>query len=110
MIAAVVMVVLLLCCLIGGILTAIAIPVFNAASTTARESACFAQQRVMEGAAMQWAAASEDNDPAQLDDYDALVEVIVPTYVAEEQVCIEGGTYEYDPATGEVTCTLHGHY
>lgn len=109
-IAVVVIVLLLLCCLVSGILVSIAIPVFNAASTAAGENLCLAQQRVMEGAAMQWAAESEGNDPAQLDDFDALVEVTVPAFVYEEPVCPDAGTYEYDPVNNEVSCTLHGHY
>lgn len=109
-ITAVVIIALLFCCLIGGILVAIAIPVFNAASETARESACFSQQRVMEGALQQWIAEEEGRSPSDLADYDALVGAIVPEYVGAEQVCPADGTYEYDPITGEVTCSLHGHY
>jgi type IV pilus assembly protein PilA len=42
--------------LIIGILVAIAIPVFNAASASARQSACFSNQRTIEGAANTYAA------------------------------------------------------
>jgi prepilin-type N-terminal cleavage/methylation domain-containing protein len=42
--------------LIIGILVAIAIPVFNAAQNTARERACFSNQRVIEGAIQQYLA------------------------------------------------------
>lgn len=107
---AIVVVIVLMCCLVSGILVAIAIPVFNAASLSARERACFAQQRVMEGALEQWVVSEDGRSRSDLNDYDALVDAIVPTYVSEEQVCPEGGSYEYDPLTGEVSCTLHGRY
>ena len=47
--------------LIIGILVAIAIPVFNAASRTARQRTCHSNQRTIEGAVQQWLAASPDN-------------------------------------------------
>lgn len=106
----IVVVVLLLCCLVGGILVSIALPVFNAASTNARERACFAEQRVIEGAVQQWMAAEEGRSAGALPAYDAVVNAVVPDYIPEEPVCTEGGTYEYDPVTGEVTCSVHGHY
>lgn len=109
-IAAVVAVVLLVCCLVGGILVAIAIPVFNAASTTARESMCFSQQRVIDGAIEQWLAADEDHRRDDLTDYDAVVDAIVPEYIPLEQVCPDGGTYEYDATTSTISCTVHGEY
>lgn len=109
-IAAVVTVVLLLCCLVGGILVAIAIPVFNAASTTARESACFAQQRLMDGALEQWVIAEEGRSRSDLADYEAVVDAVVPEYVSVEQVCPTDGTYEYDPATDTISCSVHGEY
>jgi prepilin-type N-terminal cleavage/methylation domain-containing protein len=42
--------------LIIGILVAIAIPVFNAAQATAKQRACFSNQRVIEGAVQQYLA------------------------------------------------------
>jgi len=53
--------------LIIGILVAIAIPVFNAASASARKSACQSNLRTLDGATEQWAAANPDNDKATLD-------------------------------------------
>ncbi|MDP2299768.1 MAG: type II secretion system protein [Coriobacteriia bacterium] len=47
--------------LIIGILVAIAIPVFNAASRTARQRTCHSNQRTIEGAIQQWLAASPTN-------------------------------------------------
>jgi prepilin-type N-terminal cleavage/methylation domain-containing protein len=49
--------------LIIGILVAIAIPVFNAASASARKSACIANLRTLDGAVEQWKAADAANDP-----------------------------------------------
>ena len=48
--------------LIIGILVAIAIPVFNAASASARKSACISNQRTLDGATEQWVAANPAND------------------------------------------------
>jgi prepilin-type N-terminal cleavage/methylation domain-containing protein len=42
--------------LIIGILVAIAIPVFNSATATAKSRACFSNQRVIEGAVQQYLA------------------------------------------------------
>jgi type IV pilus assembly protein PilA len=53
--------------LIIGILVAIAIPVFNAASASARRSACQANLRTLDGATEQWVAANPANSKAGLD-------------------------------------------
>ena len=42
--------------LIIGILVAIAVPVYHAASSRAARQTCFSNQRVIEGAVQQWAA------------------------------------------------------
>src|SRR5512140_3270868 len=47
--------------LIIGILVAIAIPVFNAASASARLRTCQSNQRTIEGAVQQWVAAGIGN-------------------------------------------------
>ena len=54
--------------LIIGILVAIAIPVFNAASASARKSACIANLRTLDGAVQQWVAANPANSIAALTD------------------------------------------
>lgn len=51
--------------LIIGILVAIAIPVFNAASESARLRTCQSNQRTIEGSVQQWLAASPTNTWAQ---------------------------------------------
>ncbi len=53
--------------LIIGILVAIAIPVFNAASASARKSACKANLRTLDGAVQQWVAADPSNIAANMD-------------------------------------------
>ncbi|MBN2839600.1 MAG: type II secretion system protein [Coriobacteriia bacterium] len=60
--------------LIIGILVAIAIPVFNAAQTSARRSACQNNLRVLDGATEQWAAADPDNLKSTLTDNDGTLE------------------------------------
>ena len=69
--------------LIIGILVAIAIPVFNAAKSTAQRKSCFANQRTLEGAWQQAIASGETTATAP--------GVIVPTYIAKAPK---------DPATG----------
>ena len=68
--------------LIIGILVAIAIPVFNAASASARLSTCKANQRTIEGAVQQYLAA----DPAN-----AWVagspDVILASYIKKPPTC-----------------------
>ena len=54
--------------LIIGILVAIAIPVFNAASASARKSACIANLRTLDGSVQQWVAANPGNNVSQLTD------------------------------------------
>lgn len=52
--------------LVCGILAAIAIPVFNAASGSAKQRACFSNQRVIEGSVQQWLANDPDAAAADL--------------------------------------------
>jgi prepilin-type N-terminal cleavage/methylation domain-containing protein len=54
--------------LIIGILVAIAIQVFNAASASARKSACQANLRTLDGAIEQWVAANPANARSQITD------------------------------------------
>jgi prepilin-type N-terminal cleavage/methylation domain-containing protein len=56
--------------LIIGILVAIAIPVFNAASASARKSACQANLRTLDGAVQQWVAADPNNLASSLGSLD----------------------------------------
>lgn len=86
--------------LIIGILVAIAIPVFNAASATARLRTCQSNQRTIEGAVEQWLAADPDNA------WVAGVVTglpLVPDYIKVDPDCPEtgGSTYNTD-ASGTV--------
>ncbi len=98
--------------LIIGILVAIAIPVFNAASDSARQRTCHSNQRVIEGAVQQYLAEDPDNTiPAG--DVDAS-HVLVPDYIKEVPYCPSGdGTTPYSlDATGTTSCPEgeHTHY
>ncbi|MGB4441713.1 MAG: type II secretion system protein [Coriobacteriia bacterium] len=105
--------------LIIGILVAIAIPVFNSATKTARERTCFANERTLEGAAEQWLAQDPNNAFLATDDYAALIAHVVPDYVKVMPECPETGVYAFDPVLKKVTCgasatvttfTGHGHF
>ena len=94
--------------LIIGILVAVAIPVFNAASATARERTCQANQRTFEGAVEQYLAAAPANtNPADLAAANA---VLVPGYIKTALACPSSGTYTWTPATKQLTCSTHAHY
>ncbi|HAL29878.1 MAG TPA: prepilin-type cleavage/methylation domain-containing protein [Coriobacteriia bacterium] len=105
--------------LIIGILVAIAIPVFNAASESARRSACQSNLRTLDGATEQWAAANPNNDKSTLTTLelaeDALGEVeaadgTTGIYVkdwASATVCpSDGAAYSVD--AGDFSCP-NGH-
>jgi prepilin-type N-terminal cleavage/methylation domain-containing protein len=62
--------------LIIGILVAIAIPVFNAASDSARKSACQSNLRTLDGATEQWVAADPDNSRTVLTSVDIAEEYL----------------------------------
>lgn len=89
---------------------AIGVPVFNAASDSARARACYASERTMEGALMQWSAEDPANTIDSLYSTADALSVLVPVYIPEEPVCPSGGSYEYDPYSGTFTCSEHGHY
>ena len=94
-----VLVMLMFCC---GILTAIAVPVFNAAKINAEKKSCYANERTIEGAALTYQADS--------DELPASIEALVPTYIKENPMCPVAGPYEYDPEIGAAECVDHGHY
>jgi type IV pilus assembly protein PilA len=81
--------------LIIGILVAVAIPVFNAASATARQRACQANLRTLDGAVEQWKAALATNDPAGWTGLGDAETPLAP-YVKDwdgSTVCPAGGSY-----------------
>lgn len=104
--------------LIIGILVAIAIPVFNAASNSAKARSCFSNQRVIEGAVQQWLANNPDNS---VTDAAGTVETgntnipLVPAFIKERPQC-KNTTDNYVLAGGNTTCPLgapttgHGKY
>ncbi len=93
--------------LIIGILVAIAIPVFNAASNNTRRSTCFANERELEGAAQQYLAANDRMwDLAGCVDGDATpntADILVPQYLRTAPQCSETHLYYHMDAQGQVT-------
>ena len=93
-----------------GILTSIAIPVYNQTQDNAREKACFANQRIIEGAAQQRVAEDEDLEPCA--DSDEVYELL-KDYLLAKPVCPAGGEYSLT-AEGKVSCNgsdpEHYHY
>jgi prepilin-type N-terminal cleavage/methylation domain-containing protein len=102
--------------LIIGILVAIAIPVFNAAQGSARQKACWSNQRTIEGAVEQYLAADPNN--VRPNGYvDGASALIVNNYIKDVPHCPSGGTanYNYVSASRSTTCpavvaNAHGHY
>jgi len=93
--------------LIIGILVAIAIPVFNSAKANAQKKSCYANQRMIEGAAQTFAA----DDPVSA--MPTAVADLVPTYIKTTPACPAGGAAYTIDASGTVgACTIatHGHF
>ena len=82
--------------LIIGILVAIAIPVFNNATATARERTCHANQRTIDGSVEQYLAANTTVTKADMDDVQDLVD---GGFIAAEPLC---------PANDEAYTLLNG--
>ena len=101
--------------LIIGILVAIAIPVFNAASASARERTCQANQRTIEGAVEQYLASEPDNLRTACDGA-AWEGVLVggTNFLKSVPLCpTDKAHYTYDSVTMEVECTgvdAHPHF
>ena len=93
-----------------GILTSIAIPVYNTTQDRARLRACHANQRIIEGAAQQLVA--EDKDLAACANSNE-VYLLLQDYLLAEPVCPAGGEYSLT-AEGIVSCNNpepeHYHY
>jgi len=102
--------------LIIGILVAIAIPVFNAASRSARQRTCHSNQRIIEGAVQQYLAADPGNVVADIDGTvaDNNTADLIPEYIKEAPECpVNDSLYSLD-ASGNTTCpdlsTGHGRF
>lgn len=99
--------------LIIGILVAVAIPVFNAASDSARKRACQANLRTLDGASTQWSAASEYNIIEHLDSVAVAAtagDKSFPTYVkdwANSTKC-PMDRVEYAVLDGDFSCVTYG--
>ena len=91
-----------------GVLVAIVIPVFNMVQANAREKTCFANQRIIEGAALQYHA---DNGS-----YPANINLdLVGDYLQTEPICPDATDgYTIISTTGKVSAggvgCAHTHY
>lgn len=99
----VVAVVLLGGCLAATLLSAIAVPVFDSARVSAEERACFANQRVIEGAALQTYADTGAYPPA-------IIDLVNDGYITAVPECAARGDYIYSASEATVECTEHGRY
>ncbi len=86
-----------------GVLVSIAIPVYNTTTERAEEGACFANQRMIEGAASQYAM----NTGTKLEDVDD-IDVLADYFQGGVPKCPSGGTYTL--TDGKVSCSEHDHY
>ncbi len=96
-----------------GILVTIAIPVFQGAAESARESSCFSTQRIIESAVQRWSADNGGADVNELNGrlgLDPETDVLVD-YVHANLRCHEDPTGHYSLLNGIVTCPAgHPHY
>ena len=95
---------LMIVVLIIGILVAIAVPVFMSSRGNAEQKSCFANQRTVDSAVMQYSAANNGSYPAALAN-------LVPTWIKDTPVCQGGGTYTWEAGPPpQITCSVHGRY
>jgi prepilin-type N-terminal cleavage/methylation domain-containing protein len=87
--------------LIIGILIAIAIPIYNSTQAKAKEKACQANLRTIDGAITQYAA-SEDVEINSVN-----IENINTTYLKTWPTCPSGGNYTIN--NGKAECSINGH-
>ena len=88
-----------------GLLSAIAIPNFVKARTTAQKNACISNLRQIDGAKQQWALENKKTDtdtPARED---------LKPFLKNKQfpVCPAGGTYTINPVSNRPECSQAGH-
>lgn len=102
-----------------GILTSLAIPMYEKTQENARTKACQANQRILEGAWQQYIA----NEGLVLDqflDQDGTIKgnniyEHVKDFIREMPKCpgakdAPAGEYVLDPKDGKIDCTLHDYY
>jgi len=93
--------------LIIGILVAIAIPIYNKTQDNAKQKACAATIRTIEGAVAQYAIENNKN-MADIDTDDSTtVYDLLKDYLKEQPVCPSGGKYTI--TDGVVDCDAEGH-
>lgn len=92
--------------IIIGILVAIAIPVYNGVQNNAKEKACFANQRIIEGAAQQFVAGG---GTLAVEASGASIKTLLTDYIKAEPICPSTGVYSLT-IDGTVACTEHSHY
>jgi prepilin-type N-terminal cleavage/methylation domain-containing protein len=98
--------------LIIGILVAIAVPVFTAARSTAQLRTCFANQRTLEGAAVNYSSQNGSYPAAGV--VNATHPLIANGFVKSPPTCPLGGQQYAMDASGTVTTASltcgHPHY
>ena len=87
-----------------GVLVAIAIPVYNITTDRAETGACHANQRMIEGAASQYAM----NEGKSIDEVDNIEALDVYFNDGKLPTCPSDGTYSIKD--GKVSCNKHYHY
>lgn len=90
-----------------GILVAIAVPIYNKTQDKAKETACQANLRILNGAAAQYnteKALGENEDELSNENW---VNKLVgeDKYILEKPTCPSGGTYTFE--AGKFTCDKH---
>ena len=97
-----------------GILVAIAVPLYNAQTEKAKKATCFANQRMIESAAVQYTL---DNDGKEITDVDniELLNAYFQGNAAPTCPSATGKAAEYSITDGKVTACengnpAHGHY
>ncbi len=99
-----------------GVLAAIAIPDFNRARIQARQKACLANMRVIEGAIDMWEMDTDGDRFAtgdvNLDDGSGNAttdgQKLTPDYIKKFPRCRQKGVYAYKSADMAVWCNKHG--
>lgn len=68
------------------------------------ELACQGNLRTISGAAQTFASINANGSPPQA------IADLVPSIIKTMPVCPSGGSYDYDPEDGTVSCTVHGSF
>jgi type IV pilus assembly protein PilA len=95
--------------LIIGILVAIAVPIFNAAKSTAQKKTCYSNMRAYEGAYQSYLASG---GATSVSSFAAANSVLVPNYIKAEAKCPASGVYTVNQEGSAITmeCGTHGKY